>query len=230
MKRRDPITLLGGAAAGWPLAARAQQGERVRLIGVLLAAAADDAEVQARIAAFLQGLQRIGLDRSAETSRIDMRWALANAGRYSQARGKIGHACAPMSSWPTAHSAVGANAQATLNHRADRVRWWWAIRSAPEFVDSLARPGGNATGFMNFEYSMGGKWLPTLKQLAPGVGLSGPGMLRRNIHTHRDRPVRRHPDQAPTLEVEISTRSTYATRPKRSSALLRPSHTHRMAV
>ena len=76
-------------------------------------------------------------------------------------------------------------------HHADRVRAWFSTRSAPAFVESLARPGGNATGFMQFEYSMSGKWLELLKQIAPGVTRAA--VLRRSQQRFRDRPVRRHP-------------------------------------
>ena len=82
MKRREFITLLGGAAAAWPLAARAQQPERVRRIGVLMTTAADDAEAQARIAAFLQGLQQLGWT-DGRNVRIDTRWAAGDADRHS---------------------------------------------------------------------------------------------------------------------------------------------------
>ena len=91
MKRREFITLLGGAAAAWPLAARAQQAERMRRIGVLMPLAADDPEGQARLAAFLQGLQQLGWTVGRNV-RIDIRWAAGNADRHSQIRGGIGRA------------------------------------------------------------------------------------------------------------------------------------------
>ena len=99
IRRREFITLLGGAAAAWPLAARAQQRERMRRIGVLLPAATDDSEFQARLAAFQLELQRSGwiIGRNV---RIDIRWARGNADRNSQIRGRIGRRSRRTSSWP----------------------------------------------------------------------------------------------------------------------------------
>ena len=165
MRRREFITLLGGAAAAWPLAARAQQGERMRRIGVLMHAAADDPEGQARIAAFLQGLQQLGWT-DGRNVRIDYRWARGRCRRHSQIRGGIGRARAGRH--PGRWRRRPWRRCAGDPHRADRVR----DRPDPVgagFVDSLARPGGNATGFTEFEYSMSGKWLELLKQIAPGV-------------------------------------------------------------
>ena len=164
MRRREFITLLGGAAA-WPLAARAQQGERVRRIGVLLPATADDAEFQARVGAFLQGLQQSSwiIGRNA---RIDMRWASANAADIRR------HAAELATLAPDVILAHGASAVGPMLQATRTVPIVFVVVGDPVgagFVDSLARPGGNATGFMNFEYSMGGKWLELLKQLAPGV-------------------------------------------------------------
>jgi len=110
-RRREFITLLGGAAAAWPLAAHAQQGERMRRIGVLMGYAESDLEAQAWVAAFREGLQKLGW-AEGRNIRIDLRWAAA---------------------------------------------------------DGLAQPGGNATGFMMFEYSLSGKWLELLKEVAPGL-------------------------------------------------------------
>ena len=141
MRRREFITLLGGAAAAWPLAARAQQAERVRRIGVLMNFAADDAEVQARIAAFLQGLQQLGWT-DGRNVRIDYRWAAGDAGRYSaDMRTELGWRSRRTSSWPRPPRA--SSAAAGDPHRADRVRDRQSIRSAP--ASSIAWHGRVAT-------------------------------------------------------------------------------------
>jgi putative ABC transport system substrate-binding protein len=165
MRRRKFITLLGGAVAGWPLAARAQQGDRVRRIGVLLPAAADDALFQARIGAFLQGLALLGwtIGRNVQ---IDTRWATANAADIRRHAAELA-ALAPDVILANGASAVGPLLQATRT-----VPIVFPVVTDPVaagFVDSLARPGGNATGFMSFEYSLSGKWPELLKQIAPGV-------------------------------------------------------------
>ena len=144
MRRREFITLLGGAAVAWPLAARAQQGERMRRIGVLMTLAADDPEGQARIAAFLQGLQQLGWT-DGRNVRIDYRWAAGDAERHSQICGGIGRARAGRHPGRLAAVDRGPLLQATRT-----VPIVFAIVADPVgagFVDSLARPGGNATGF-----------------------------------------------------------------------------------
>ena len=164
MKRRDFIAALGAAAA-WPLAARAQQGERMRRIGVLLPATADDPEYQARIGAFLQGLQQLGWTIGRNV-RIDIRWATANAAEIRRHAAELA-ALAPDVILAHGGSTVGPLLQATRT-----VPIVFPIAGDPVaagLVDSLARPGGNATGFMSTEHSMGGKWLELLKQIAPRV-------------------------------------------------------------
>ena len=149
----------------WPLAARAQQGERMRRIGVLMPAAADDPEVQARIAAFLQGLQQLGWTIGRNV-RIDTRWAAGNAADIRKYAAEL-VALAPDVILATGASTVGPLLQATRT-----VPIVFVVVPDPVgagFVDSLARPGGNATGFMQFEYGISGKWLELLKQIAPGV-------------------------------------------------------------
>ena len=165
MKRRQFITLLGGAAATWPLAARAQQGERMRRIGVLLPAAADDAEFQARVGAFLQALALLGWTIGRNV-RIDTSWAGADAASIRRHAVELA-ALAPDVILAFGCSTVGPLLQAT---RTVPIEFPAAVDPVGSgFVDSLARPGGNATGFMGFEYSLGGKWLELLKQIAPGV-------------------------------------------------------------
>src|SRR6266542_3297348 len=154
LKRREFITLLGGAAA-WPLSARAQQGERMRRVGVLLPAAADDAEFQAWVGAFLQGLGQLGWTIGRNV-RIDIRWATANADGIRRHAAELA-ALAPDVILAHGASTVGPLLQAT---RTVPIVFPAAVDPvAAGFVDSLARPGGNVTGFMTVEYSMGGKRL-----------------------------------------------------------------------
>jgi putative ABC transport system substrate-binding protein len=165
MKRRAFIALIGGAAVAWPLAARAQQPERVRRIGVLLPAAADDTEYQARVGAFLQGLQQSGWTIGRNV-RIDTRWATANADDIRR------HAVELAALAPDVILASGTPILAPLLQATRSVPIVFTVVADPVgagFVDSLARPGGNATGFTLFEYSTSGKWLELLKQIAPGV-------------------------------------------------------------
>jgi len=165
VKRREFITLLGGAAAAWSLAAHAQQPDRMRRIGVLMNLAADDAEGQARIAAFVQALQRLGWS-DGRNLRIDHRWAAGDTDRFHRYAEEL-LALAPDVILAAATPSVQALQQATRT-----VPIVFAIVADPVgagFVDSLARPGGNATGFTPFEYGISGKWLELLKEIAPRV-------------------------------------------------------------
>jgi putative ABC transport system substrate-binding protein len=164
MRRREFITGLGSAAA-WPLVARAQQPERVRRIGVLLPAAADDAEYQARLGAFHQGLALSGWSIGRNV-RIDIRWATANAAEIRK------HAAELVALAPDVIVANGGATVAPLMQMTRTVPIVFPVVVDPVgagFVESLARPAGNATGFMDGEYSMGAKWLELLKQIAPNV-------------------------------------------------------------
>jgi putative tryptophan/tyrosine transport system substrate-binding protein len=166
MRRRTFITLLGGAVAAWPLAARAQQGERVRRIGVLVASAADDSENQARMAAFLQGLVQLGwID--GRNVRIDIRWATTNADDLRRHAAELA-ALAP----DVLVAASGTSTVAPLLQATRTIPIVFVVVVDPVgagFVASLARPGANATGFTTFEYGLSGKWLELLKQIAPGI-------------------------------------------------------------
>jgi putative ABC transport system substrate-binding protein len=169
VRRREFITLLGGAAATWPLAARAQQGERMRRIGVLMSLAANDAQGQARLAAFLQGLQQLGwID--GRNVRIDTRWGAGDADRTRRYAAEL-VALAPDVILATGSPPVVALQQATRS--AAIVFADVGDPVGQGFVETLARPGGNTTGFMLFEYAMGGKWLELLKEIAPGVTRAG---------------------------------------------------------
>ena len=163
MGRREFIPLLGGAAA-WPLTAHAQQPERMRRIGAF-AGIEDDAEGQARFAAFLQGLRQLGW-ADGRNVRIDYRWGGGNADNIRK------YAAELASLAPDVILAAGAAAVGPLLQATRTVPIVFVIVPDPVgagFVDSLARPGGNATGFMTFEYSLAGKWLELLKEIAPGV-------------------------------------------------------------
>ena len=163
--RRKFITLLGGAAAAWPVVARAQQGEIARRIGIILPAASDNAEFQTRLAAFHQALEQLGwiIGRNVQ---IDTRWATANAADIRRHVAEL-VALTPDVILAHASTTVGPLLQATRT-----VPIVFPVAADPVaagFVDSLARPGGNATGFMDFEYGMAAKWLELLKQIAPSV-------------------------------------------------------------
>jgi putative ABC transport system substrate-binding protein len=164
MKRREFVTIIASAAA-WPLAARAQQRERMRRIGALLPATADDADFQAWVGAFQQGLAQAGwiIGRNV---RIDTRWAGGKADDISR------HAAELVALAPDVILAHGVTAIRPLQQASRMVPIVFPISVDPVgagLVDSLARPGGNVTGFMTLEYSFGGKWLALLKEIAPSV-------------------------------------------------------------
>src|SRR5258705_172628 len=165
MRGRKFIALVGAAAATWALAVRAQQGVRMRRIGVLLPAAADDPEYQARVGAFLQALALLGWTIGRNV-RIDTRWATANAADIRR------HAAELVALAPDVILAHGGSTAGPLLQATRTVPIVFPVAGDPVgagFVDSLARPGGNATGFMSYEYSLSGKWLELLKQVAPSV-------------------------------------------------------------
>jgi putative ABC transport system substrate-binding protein len=164
MRRRELLGVLGSAVA-WPLVARAQQPERMRRIGVLTGIAADDPEAQARQAAFVQGLAQLGWT-DGRNVRIDARWTAGNAANTRKYAAEL-VALAPDVILVGGGASIGELLRATRS-----VPIVFAFVPDPVgsgFVDSLSRPGGNATGFMQFEYSLCGKWLELLKEIAPGV-------------------------------------------------------------
>jgi putative ABC transport system substrate-binding protein len=163
MKRREFIAGLAGAAASWPLAARAQQGERVRRIGVLMNAAADDPEFTRRVRAFVQELQRLGWTDGSNL-RIEYRWAAGDANRVRNYATEL-VALAPDVIVATGGTSVGPLQLATRTVPIVFVQVPDPVGAG--FVASLARPGGNATGFTQFEYGISAKWLEVLKQVAP---------------------------------------------------------------
>jgi putative tryptophan/tyrosine transport system substrate-binding protein len=167
MLRRDFMTLIGGAAAtvASPVAARAQQGERMRRIGVLQTLAADDPQTQANIAAFQQGLQKLGWS-DGRNVRIDYREGMGNADNIRKNAAEL-VALAPDVIFAVGTANVGLLLQATRT--VPIVFVFVADPVGAGFVDNLARPGGNATGFVQFEYGLSGKWLELLKEIAPRV-------------------------------------------------------------
>ena len=165
MRRRDFITMLGGAAAAWPLAARAQQGERMPRIGVLTSFASDDPAEQTYILAFTQALAQSGwID--GRNARIDIRWGAGDSERIRRYAAEL-VALAPGVILTVSSAATGPLLQATRTVPVVFVEVAEPVGAG--FVETLARPGGNATGFMLFEYGIGAKWLELLKEIAPGV-------------------------------------------------------------
>ena len=185
MQRRAFMGLVVGAAV-WPVVARAQQPERMRRIGVLFSTAADDPESPARTASFLQGLQQLGWIEGRNL-RIDIRWAAGDAELYRKYAAEL-VALAPdiilASSSPTvaALQAATRTVPIVFAHAVDPV--------GAGFVDSLARPGGNATGFVLFEYGISAKWLELLKEIAPALKRVAVLRIPRRC---RNGSVRRHP-------------------------------------
>ena len=165
MRRREFVTLLGGVAAAWPVAARAQQGERVRRVGVHMYWAADDAEGHARLAAFTQALQQLGWSEGRNL-RIDTR-ATANADELRRHAAELVALAPDVLVAASGTASVAALLQATRSVPIVFVTVIDPVGAG--FVASLAQPGGNATGFTIYEYSMSGKWLELLKEIAPGV-------------------------------------------------------------
>jgi putative ABC transport system substrate-binding protein len=164
MRRRDFITLLGGATF-LPLAARAQQPDRARRIGVLMNLAANDPQGQARVAGFLHGLKQAGWTNDAN-ARIDIRWAAGNADEIRRHATELA-ALAPDVILAHGSATVGPLLQATRT--VPIVFVYVPDPVGAGYVDSLSHPGGNATGFIAFEYGISVKWLELLKQIAPAV-------------------------------------------------------------
>jgi putative tryptophan/tyrosine transport system substrate-binding protein len=165
MNRRGFFTLLGGVAAAWPLAGRAQQPERPRRIGILMNRASDNPEGQDRLAAFHQGLQELGWGVGRNV-RMEIRWTEDNADQT------VKHAAGLVALAPDIVLASGTLAVTALQHISRALPIVFASVADPVgagIVDSLAHPGGNATGFMIYEYNLGAKWMELLKEIAPRV-------------------------------------------------------------
>jgi putative ABC transport system substrate-binding protein len=164
-RRRQFITLLASAAAAWPLAARAQQRERMRRIGVIMSVAADGPDGQPRLAAFLKGLQELGWT-DGRNVRIDVRWGAGDAEHTRN------HVAELVALGPDVILASGDHPVMALQQASHSVPIVFAMVADPVgagFVESLAHPGGNTTGFTLFEYNTSAKWLELLKEIAPGV-------------------------------------------------------------
>jgi putative ABC transport system substrate-binding protein len=198
MRRRQFIALIGGAAVVWPLAARAQQPAGTRRVGVLVNLPADDPQAQARNAAFLQGLQELGWT-VGRNLQIDFRWGAGNADNVRRFAAEL-VALAPDVILAPGTSTLEPLLQATRSvpivfvHLADPV--------GGGFVESLARPGGNATGFTNLEYGISGKWLELLKQLAPRVARAA--VLRDSTLTSGTAQFAAIQAVAPSLGVDVA--------------------------
>jgi putative ABC transport system substrate-binding protein len=197
MRRRDFIKIVAGSAIAWPLAARAQQPERMRRVGVLMARSANDPEGQAFVAAFLQGLQELGWS-NGRNAIVDIRWFSGNSADARK------YAAELLALAPDVILALSSPVVAALGQITRTVPIVFANVADPVgagYVESLARPGGNITGFTVFEYSMGGKWLQLLKEVAPGV---------TRVAVLRDPSIAAGPGQfaaiqtvAPSLGVEL---------------------------
>jgi putative tryptophan/tyrosine transport system substrate-binding protein len=168
MRRREFITLIGGATA-WPIYARAQQTDRVRRIGVLMNFAEDDPAAQARLTAFLQALQHLGWTNGRNV-RIDIRWSAGDPERNRRYAAEL-VALTPDAILASTTVSLAALLQATRTLPIVFVQVADPVGAG--FIASLAKPGGNATGFTMYEYGMGAKWLEMLKEIAPRVTRAG---------------------------------------------------------
>jgi putative tryptophan/tyrosine transport system substrate-binding protein len=197
MNRREFITLLGGAAA-WPLAARAQQGERVRRIGVLTADTEDDPQTKARLAAFRQGLERLGWSEGRNV-RIDYRFAADHPDRYQPLAKEL------VSLQPDVLFAYTTPIAVTFAQESRSIPIVFAGVSDPigsGLVASLSRPGGNITGLLLYEEGITGKWLAMLKEIAPS--LSRAALIANPNRTPFDYFVRSAKSVASSLAIELA--------------------------
>lgn len=192
MRRREFLGVLGGAVATWPLSANAQQSERVRRIGVLMAILADDPEAQARLTAFVQALKKLGWT-VGQNVQIDYRWGGSDADVLRRYASEL-VALAPDVILAHSSASIAPLLQATRT-----IPIVFTIVADPVgggYVASLAHPGGNATGFTNFEYGLAGKWLELLKEIAPGV---------TRVAVLRESAIAAGPGQFGAIQVVSST-------------------------
>jgi len=196
VRRRDFIKGIAGSTVVWPLSARAQR-EQMKSIGILLPGTADDPVFQARLATFYQELALLGWTIGRNV-RIEPRWATANADELRRHAGELA-ALAPNVILATGDSTIPPLLQATRT-----IPVVFPLAADPVgagFVDSLARPGGNATGFMIFDYTMGGKWLELLKEIAPNV--TRVAVLRDPANPSQTAQFGAIQAVAPSLRVEV---------------------------
>jgi len=197
MRRRDLLALAGIGAACCPMSARAQQPEQMRLIAVLQPAAEDDPVFQARLAVFQQELARLGWS-NGRNLRIDTRWATTNPAEIRNQAAEL------VALAPDVILAAGDSTVPSLLEATRTVPIVFPVVTDPVgagYIDSLARPGGNVTGFMNFEYSTGGKWLDLLKEIAPGTARVA--VLRDSANPSQSAQFGVIQGAAPSLKVEV---------------------------
>src|SRR5215467_3816224 len=202
MRRREFIALGAGAALTRPFAARAQQPERMRRVAILLPATADDLDYQAFVAAFLQGLGQLGWI-VGRNMRSDTRWATADVAAIRR------HAAELVALAPDVILAHGGATVGPLLQATRTVPIVFPVIADPVgagFVESVARPGGNATGFMNLEYGMGGKWLELLKEIAPNV--TRVAIIRDTANPTGVAQFGVIQTMAPSLRVEVTSINT----------------------
>jgi len=220
MRRREFIA--SGVAAAWPLVTRAQQAEGARRIGVILPSAADDADFQAFLGAFLRTLAQLGWSIGSNL-RVDVRWATANSVSIRK------HAADLVALAPDVILVHGSSVVSPMQQATRTIPIVFTVSSDPiaaGFADSLSRPGGNITGFMNAEYSTAGKWLELLKEIAPNV---------TRVAILRDPRVPSGLGQFSAIQtaaVSLALRSARLTCAiaRRSSVTLQHSHVRRMAA
>jgi putative ABC transport system substrate-binding protein len=197
MRRREFILALGSAAAAWPLAARAQQTGGMQRIGVLLASAEDESDIQARLAGFRQAIEKLGWSEGRNV-RIDTRFAAGRADQYETLAKEL------VALQPDVILAHSPPITAAVKRESGAIPIVFVSVSDPidwGFVASLARPGGNLTGMLQYEASIAGKWLAMLKEIAPG--LERVILLGNPRTTHFDYFQRSAEALAPSLAIDI---------------------------
>jgi ABC-type uncharacterized transport system substrate-binding protein len=192
IRRREFVVTLGSAATAWPFAARAQQGERVRRVGVLMNLAPEDPESQRRVIAFVQGLQDLGWT-DGRNVRIETRWGASDPERNRR------YAAELVALAPDVILASGTPVLVALQRESRSIPIVFTAIVDPVgagFAERLSRPGGNATGFTLFDYAISGKWLELLKELLPSVTrvavIRDPVIPKASASSQRSRPCRRH--------------------------------------